>query len=57
MASMESGRSAGGFHVANPQGPWFSTAFAGAVYYLETYGWFILAAVVATSLLMPSFQR
>ncbi|QDZ18084.1 hypothetical protein HOP50_01g05880 [Chloropicon primus] len=50
------GGGGGGFHVGS-QGAWYDLSVAGFVGFLETYGWFILAGVVATSFLLPSFQR
>ena len=47
----------GGFYVANPKGPWFSFTLSSLVTFLESYGWLLLASVVATSFLLPSFKR
>ena len=50
----------GTIHYASsdsPRGSWFSFSLAAGLAFLETYGWFILAGIVATSFLMPSLQR
>ena len=48
---------AGSFHVANPKGAGFSALLSTLVVFLESYGWWFLGLVVATSFLLPSFQR
>jgi len=56
VAEQASGR----FHVGTTPPPvsWTSyLSFAGAVGFLERYGWFLLAAFVAASFLMPRFKR
>ena len=50
----------GTIHYASSESPrvsWFSFSLAAGLAFLETYGWFILAGIVATSFLMPSLQR
>merc|ERR1712144_106539 len=50
----------GTIHYASsesPRGSWFSFSLAAGLAFLETYGWFLLAGIVATSFLMPSLQR
>ena len=60
MAPREVVNPTGTIHYASsesPRGSWFSFSLAAGLAFLETYGWFLLAGLVATSFLMPSLQR
>ena len=58
-ASPPGGAEEGTFHVAaSPKGTaWFNLLFAAAISFLESYGWYVLGALLGASFLLPSLQR